>query len=75
VLSRGSGTTGLGTITPEHTAQREAAIAASRSFVAKLMPLSGENGRAIDSRAGQLSFEESTANFGSAYLKKPTPGA
>jgi hypothetical protein len=33
-LSRGSGTTRLATITPEHTAQREAAIAASRSFVA-----------------------------------------
>jgi hypothetical protein len=53
----------LATITPEHTAQREAAIAASRSFVATLMPFPAKTRRAIGSRARQLSFEESTVNF------------
>jgi hypothetical protein len=37
-LSLGSGDTALTTIIPEHTAQRDAAIAAKRSFVATCRP-------------------------------------
>jgi hypothetical protein len=39
-LSVGSGFASLSCIAPEHTAQREAAMAASRSFVAMKHPFS-----------------------------------